>query len=163
MINKAILIIQWYSQHNAILEKIVSQIAIIPRIVEIKLRHRIRVNIINKKRKKKKEFFYFFIYNRYPLNKMYILGDNVDTRNFNVNTINDNKCRKDDNVKVTTLNEKCTTGTNTEELLFFSNTEVQTTPCELLDYESESNDEPIQNLSVIILFDVIYYIFIFWQ
>lgn len=82
---------------------------------------------------------------------MYILGDNIDTRNFNVNIINDNKCRNDD-VKVTTLSEKCTTGTNTEELLSFSNTEVQTTPCELLDYESESNDEPIQNLSVSVFF-----------
>lgn len=93
----------------------------------------------------------------------YILGDNVDTRNFNGNTSNDNKFMKDDNIKVTTPNEKCTTGTNTEELLFFSNTEVQTTPCELLDYESESNDEPIQNLSVIILFHVVYHIFIFRQ
>lgn len=44
--------------------------------------------------------------------------------------------------------KRCTTATNTEELLQFSSAEVQTTPYEIPESESESNDEPIENLSV---------------
>lgn len=44
--------------------------------------------------------------------------------------------------------ERYTTATSTEELLSFSSTEVQTIPYEIPESESESNDEPIENLSV---------------
>jgi hypothetical protein len=43
---------------------------------------------------------------------------------------------------------KCTAGTSTEELLNYCSTEVQTGPCDLLESESDVNDEPIENLSV---------------
>ncbi|XP_032682641.1 serine-rich adhesin for platelets-like isoform X2 [Odontomachus brunneus] len=45
--------------------------------------------------------------------------------------------------------KRCTTATNTEELLQFSSAEVQTTPYEIPESESESNDEPIENLSIL--------------
>lgn len=44
--------------------------------------------------------------------------------------------------------KQCTTATSTEELLTFSSTEVQTVPYDVPESESESNDEPIENLSV---------------
>lgn len=44
--------------------------------------------------------------------------------------------------------DKCTTATSTEELLSYSCAEVQTVPYDILESESESNDEPIENLSV---------------
>ncbi|XP_019885231.1 uncharacterized protein LOC105258201 isoform X2 [Camponotus floridanus] len=45
--------------------------------------------------------------------------------------------------------ERYTTATSTEELLSFSSTEVQTIPYEIPESESESNDEPIENLSIL--------------
>lgn len=57
--------------------------------------------------------------------------------------------RKEINITTSTPSlKRCTTATNTEELLRFSSTEVQTNPYELPESESESNDEPIENLSV---------------
>ncbi|KAG7213866.1 hypothetical protein KM043_003074 [Ampulex compressa] len=62
-------------------------------------------------------------------------------------TENDNS--KDDNRRKRCNLEKCTTSTSTEELLSFSCAEVQTLPCDTPDSESESNDEPIENLSLL--------------
>lgn len=44
--------------------------------------------------------------------------------------------------------DKCTAATSTEELMTYSCVEVQTTPYDTPESESESNDEPIENLSV---------------
>lgn len=46
------------------------------------------------------------------------------------------------------LDQKCTAATSTEELLSYSSIEVQTAPYDLPESESETNDEPIENLSV---------------
>ncbi|XP_020284204.1 uncharacterized protein LOC109854958 isoform X2 [Pseudomyrmex gracilis] len=49
-----------------------------------------------------------------------------------------------------TVPARYTTATSTEELLTFASTEVQTTPySEIPESESESNDEPIENLSIL--------------
>lgn len=51
-----------------------------------------------------------------------------------------------------TVPARYTTATSTEELLTFASTEVQTTPySEIPESESESNDEPIENLSVSVI------------
>lgn len=55
--------------------------------------------------------------------------------------------RKEESNAISTI-PKHTTATSTEELLSFSSAEVQTTPYEIPESESESNDEPIENLSV---------------
>lgn len=59
--------------------------------------------------------------------------------------------KKEETERVGTVNitpKRYTTATSTEELLSFSSTEVQTIPYEIHESESESNDEPIENLSV---------------
>lgn len=58
-----------------------------------------------------------------------------------------NACMKNNKKNLHVFN-KCTTATSTEELLSYSCAEVQTTPYDTLESESESNDEPIENLSV---------------
>ncbi|KAG6798785.1 WRKY transcription factor protein 1 [Apis mellifera caucasica] len=45
--------------------------------------------------------------------------------------------------------DKCTAATSTEELMTYSCVEVQTTPYDTPESESESNDEPIENLSLL--------------
>lgn len=55
--------------------------------------------------------------------------------------------KKEEN-KINIVPERYTAATSTEELLSFSSTEVQTIPYEIPESESESNDEPIENLSV---------------
>jgi hypothetical protein len=60
--------------------------------------------------------------------------------------IDDNK--KEENSVSNAIPKQYTTATSTEELLTFSSTEVQTIPYEIPESESESNDEPIENLSV---------------
>lgn len=56
--------------------------------------------------------------------------------------------RKEESSAISTKPKRYTTATSTEELLSFSSAEVQTTPYEIPESESESNDEPIENLSV---------------
>jgi len=56
--------------------------------------------------------------------------------------------KKEENDVLSTIPKQYTTATSTEELLTFSSTEVQTIPYEIPESESESNDEPIENLSV---------------
>lgn len=58
-----------------------------------------------------------------------------------------------------TVPARYTTATSTEELLTFASTEVQTTPySEIPESESESNDEPIENLSVSFkVINIVYY------
>lgn len=56
--------------------------------------------------------------------------------------------RKEESSAISTKPKRYTTATSTEELLSFSSTEVQTIPYEIPESESESNDEPIENLSV---------------
>jgi len=56
--------------------------------------------------------------------------------------------KKEENSVPSTIPKQYTTATSTEELLTFSSTEVQTIPYEIPESESESNDEPIENLSV---------------
>lgn len=62
--------------------------------------------------------------------------------------------------------DKCTAATSTEELMSYSCVEVQTTPYDTPESESESNDEPIENLSVsntiIISMSIIFIIFMFF-
>lgn len=55
--------------------------------------------------------------------------------------------KKEENA-INTTPKRYTAATSTEELLTFSSTEVQTVPYEIHESESESNDEPIENLSV---------------
>lgn len=43
---------------------------------------------------------------------------------------------------------QCSTATDTEELMQYTNTEVQTTPIEVVESETESAYEPVENLSV---------------
>ncbi|XP_018392320.1 PREDICTED: serine-rich adhesin for platelets-like isoform X2 [Cyphomyrmex costatus] len=57
--------------------------------------------------------------------------------------------RKEENNIISTLPKQYTTATSTEELLSFSSTEVQTIPYEIPESESESNDVPIENLSIL--------------
>lgn len=47
-----------------------------------------------------------------------------------------------------TTHEKCSAATDTEELTRFINTEVQTTPYDAVESETELTDEPVENLSV---------------
>lgn len=56
--------------------------------------------------------------------------------------------KKEENSAINTIPKRYTAATSTEELLSFSSTEVQTVPYEIPESESESNDEPIENLSV---------------
>lgn len=56
--------------------------------------------------------------------------------------------RKEESSTISTIPKRYTAATSTEELLSFSSTEVQTIPYEIPESESESNDEPIENLSV---------------
>lgn len=56
--------------------------------------------------------------------------------------------KKEGSTTINIVPKRYTTATSTEELLSFSSTEVQTTPYEIPESESESNDEPIENLSV---------------
>ncbi|XP_003426058.1 titin isoform X1 [Nasonia vitripennis] len=44
---------------------------------------------------------------------------------------------------------KCTSGTNTDELMNYCTAEVQTGPCDIIESESDINDEPIENLSML--------------
>lgn len=60
----------------------------------------------------------------------------------------DDKRKEESSATSTTIPKRYTTATSTEELLTFSSTEVQTVPYEMPESESESNDEPIENLSV---------------
>jgi len=55
--------------------------------------------------------------------------------------------KKEENV-ISTIPKQYTAATSTEELLSFSSAEVQTIPYEIPESESESNDVPIENLSV---------------
>lgn len=77
---------------------------------------------------------------------------NIDS-NANDNS-NLNSIGEDQNVQGTENDakssfEKCTAATSTEELLSYSCVEVQTiTPYDTPESESETNDEPIENLSV---------------
>lgn len=56
--------------------------------------------------------------------------------------------KKEESTTIRIAPERYTAATSTEELLTFSSTEVQTAPYEIPESESESNDEPIENLSV---------------
>ncbi|KYM78378.1 hypothetical protein ALC53_11033 [Atta colombica] len=56
--------------------------------------------------------------------------------------------KKEENV-ISTIPKQYTAATSTEELLSFSSTEVQTIPYEIPESESESNDVPIENLSIL--------------
>ncbi|KAL0110596.1 hypothetical protein PUN28_013881 [Cardiocondyla obscurior] len=56
---------------------------------------------------------------------------------------------KEESSVTSVIPKRYTTATSTEELLSFSSTEVQTTPYEIPESESESNDEPIENLSIL--------------
>lgn len=56
--------------------------------------------------------------------------------------------KKEESSAISTIPKQYTAATSTEELLSFSSTEVQTVPYEVPESESESNDEPIENLSV---------------
>lgn len=54
--------------------------------------------------------------------------------------------KKEESTTINMVPPKHTTATSTEELFSFSSTEVQTNPYYMS--ESESNDGPIENLSV---------------
>ncbi|XP_043270970.1 uncharacterized protein [Venturia canescens] len=45
--------------------------------------------------------------------------------------------------------EQCSTATDTEELMQYTNTEVQTTPDDVVESETESTYEPVENLSLL--------------
>ncbi|XP_011060810.1 PREDICTED: putative mediator of RNA polymerase II transcription subunit 26 isoform X2 [Acromyrmex echinatior] len=57
--------------------------------------------------------------------------------------------KKEENNVISTIPKQYTAATSTEELLSFSSTEVQTIPYEIPESESESNDVPIENLSIL--------------
>ncbi|XP_018349709.1 PREDICTED: uncharacterized protein PF11_0213-like isoform X2 [Trachymyrmex septentrionalis] len=57
--------------------------------------------------------------------------------------------RKEENNVISTIPKQYTAATSTEELLSFSSAEVQTIPYEIPESESESNDVPIENLSIL--------------
>ncbi|OAD57122.1 hypothetical protein WN48_02696 [Eufriesea mexicana] len=70
----------------------------------------------------------------------------------NIQNIQDvviNQTCADNSIKDLCMFDKCTTATSTEELLSYSCAEVQTTPYDTPESESESNDEPIENLSLL--------------
>ncbi|XP_043253825.1 serine-rich adhesin for platelets-like isoform X2 [Colletes gigas] len=75
-------------------------------------------------------------------------GDDQDVQNLETDAVTDNGC-KEDGAKKSCSFEKCSTATSTEELLSYSCVEVQTTPYDTPESESESNDEPIENLSLL--------------
>ncbi|XP_018299762.1 serine-rich adhesin for platelets isoform X2 [Mycetomoellerius zeteki] len=60
----------------------------------------------------------------------------------------DDKRKEESNI-ISTIPERYTAATSTEELLSFSSAEVQTIPYEIPESESESNDVPIENLSIL--------------
>ncbi|XP_076628399.1 uncharacterized protein LOC143345304 isoform X2 [Colletes latitarsis] len=75
-------------------------------------------------------------------------GDDQDVQNLETDAVTDNGCKEDGEKKSCSF-EKCSTATSTEELLSYSCVEVQTTPYDTPESESESNDEPIENLSLL--------------
>ncbi|XP_018361886.1 PREDICTED: serine-rich adhesin for platelets-like isoform X2 [Trachymyrmex cornetzi] len=60
----------------------------------------------------------------------------------------DDKRKEESNI-ISTIPKQYTAATSTEELLSFSSAEVQTIPYEIPESESESNDVPIENLSIL--------------
>lgn len=62
--------------------------------------------------------------------------------------VDDKKKEEGGVVPEDTAPKQYTAATSTEELLTFTSAEVQTVPYEIPESESESNDEPIENLSV---------------
>ncbi|KAK0175246.1 hypothetical protein PV327_009010 [Microctonus hyperodae] len=60
-------------------------------------------------------------------------------------TNNEKLSRKKDNLTP----KKLSTGTDTQELMTYSTAEVQTIPYDLMEFESETTDEPIENLSLL--------------
>lgn len=75
-------------------------------------------------------------------------GDSQDVQNLETDIVVDNAC-KEDCIKSSCPFAKCSAATSTEELLSYSCVEVQTTPYDTPESESESNDEPIENLSLL--------------
>ncbi|KAJ8674856.1 hypothetical protein QAD02_010642 [Eretmocerus hayati] len=65
------------------------------------------------------------------------------------NLINNDNNHAHNNFELESAKTKCTAETSTEELMSYSSAEVQTRPCDFLDFESEINDDPIQNLTII--------------
>ncbi|XP_011875821.1 PREDICTED: flocculation protein FLO11-like [Vollenhovia emeryi] len=57
--------------------------------------------------------------------------------------------RKEESSAISAMPKQYTTATSTEELLSFTSAEVQTVPYEIPESESESNDVPIENLSIL--------------
>lgn len=74
------------------------------------------------------------------------LGGDINIQNIQ-DIVTSNACTEKD-MKDFHMLDKCTAATSTEELLSYSCAEVQTVPYDILESESESNDEPIENLSV---------------
>ncbi|XP_012216190.2 bromodomain-containing protein DDB_G0270170-like isoform X2 [Linepithema humile] len=80
-------------------------------------------------------------------NNIRISSDDISSiRNCEMD-IDDKKKEESSTANITP--KRYTTATSTEELLSFSSTEVQTIPYEIHESESESNDEPIENLSIL--------------
>lgn len=74
------------------------------------------------------------------------VGMNQDAQNLE-DAVIDDTCKTNNGKDLCTF-EKCTAATSTEELRSYSCVEVQTSPYDTPESESESNDEPIENLSV---------------
>ncbi|KAK0093274.1 hypothetical protein PV326_013920 [Microctonus aethiopoides] len=60
-------------------------------------------------------------------------------------TNNEKLSKKKDNLTP----KKLSTGTDTQELMTYSTAEVQTTPYDVMEFESETTDEPVENLSLL--------------